>query len=61
MKISAPRGSILSGIQHPRLKNALQVLAEDEPPLIGEDLRRFIDRSWVSYRNLTRQQGTPAE
>jgi len=48
-------------LESPRLKNALQVLAEDEPPLTGEDLRRFIDRSWVSYRKLTRQQGTPAE
>ena len=48
-------------LESPRLKNALQVLAEDEPPLTGENLRRFIDRSWTSYRKLTRQQGTPTE
>jgi tripartite-type tricarboxylate transporter receptor subunit TctC len=48
-------------LESPRLKNVLQVLAEDEPPLTGVDLRRFIDRSWASYRKLTREQGVLTE
>lgn len=48
-------------LESPRLKNVLQVLAEDDSPLTGIDLRRFIDRSWASYRKLTREQGVATE
>ncbi|HVR49363.1 MAG TPA: tripartite tricarboxylate transporter substrate binding protein [Pseudorhodoferax sp.] len=44
--------------QHsPRMKGALELLAEEEAPLVGPELKRFIDRSWPSYRKLTREQG----
>lgn len=44
--------------QHsPRMKGALELLAEEEAPLVGPELKRFIERSWPSYRKLTREQG----
>jgi len=45
----------------PRMKSALDLLAEESVPLVGADLRRFIDRTWASYRKLTREQGMSAE
>lgn len=39
-----------------RMKNVHNVLAEEQKPMIGDELRRFIDQSWSSYRQLTVEQ-----
>lgn len=39
-----------------RMKNVYNMLAEEEKPLVGDDLRAFIDNSWKSYRELTVEQ-----
>lgn len=44
-----------------RMKSVFELLAEEEAPLTGPALRRFIERSWPSYRKLTREQGMAAE
>lgn len=40
-----------------RVKSVNELLAEDEPPLTGAPLRQFIQRTWPSYRKLTKDLG----
>lgn len=44
-----------------RMKNVHNMLAEEGKPLIGEELREFIDTSWKSYRQLTVEQRENAQ
>lgn len=55
-------GLVQDAARHsPRMKAALEMLAEEEAPLVGAELKRFIDRTWASYRKLTREQGMSAD
>lgn len=40
-----------------RMQNVHKTLAEENPPLIGADLTRFIEQSWPSYRKLSVELG----
>lgn len=46
-----------SVVESERVKNVMTTLAEDETPLVGDDLHKFIARSWPTYRKLTRESG----
>jgi tripartite-type tricarboxylate transporter receptor subunit TctC len=41
--------------ESPRIKTVREALHEEGPILTGEPLRQFIDRTWPSYRRMTRE------
>ncbi len=43
-----------SATQSPRMKTLIDNLGLEEGPVVGEELRRFIDRVWPAFRGLTR-------
>lgn len=47
--------AVASVHESPRIKAVRETLFEEGPVLTGDALRRFIDRTWPSYRRLTRE------
>ena len=45
----------------PKVKAVREQLAADDVPLTGVQLQQFINRSWASYRTLTREVGLKVE
>lgn len=45
----------------PRIKVLIDQLGLEEGPIIGDELRRFIDQIWPAYRALTRELGLTLE
>ena len=45
----------------PRVRQLIDQLGLDEGPIIGEELRRFIDQIWPAYRGLTKELGFTVE
>ncbi|WP_026437855.1 tripartite tricarboxylate transporter substrate binding protein [Acidovorax sp. JHL-9] len=45
----------LSANDSPRIKAVRETLHEEGPVLTGEELKKFIERTWPSYRRLTRE------
>ncbi|MCL1962034.1 MAG: tripartite tricarboxylate transporter substrate binding protein [Desulfovibrionaceae bacterium] len=43
--------------ESPRIKTVRDMLYEESPVLTGDALRKYIDRTWPSYRRLTRELG----
>ena len=47
--------AVASAKESPRMQSVLETLHEEGPILTGEALRKFIARTWPSYRRLTRE------
>lgn len=45
----------------PRVKAVRETLGAEDIPLVGADLKRFIGRSWPSYRKLSKEMGLTVE
>jgi tripartite-type tricarboxylate transporter receptor subunit TctC len=45
----------------PRVKAVRDTLGAEDIPLVGAELRQFIDRSWPTYRRLSKEMGLSAE
>lgn len=45
----------------PRVKAVRETLGAEDTPLTGADLRKFIGRSWPTYRRLSREMGLSAD
>lgn len=50
-----------SATASPRIQQLIDQLGLEEGPIIGEELRRFIDQIWPAYRNLTKELGLSVE
>ncbi|HPU53161.1 MAG TPA: tripartite tricarboxylate transporter substrate binding protein [Burkholderiaceae bacterium] len=50
-----------SAQQSPRVKALIDQLGLDSGPIVGDELRRFIDQVWPAYRGLTRELGLAVE
>lgn len=44
-----------------RVKAVRETLSAEDTPLVGAELRRFIARSWPTYRRVTREMGISAD
>jgi tripartite-type tricarboxylate transporter receptor subunit TctC len=49
-----------SYIESERIKSVRETLSDEDPALTGAALRAFIDRTWPTYRQLTRAAGIAA-
>lgn len=50
-----------SAQQSPRVKALMDQLGLESGPIIGDELRKFIDQVWPAYRGLTRELGLAVE